>query len=349
MITKKNYMRKKICIISNESISDEINNYYCDNLDLKSIPEGLKNIFEVSLVARKSKLKRNHRIKNIQIQLANNIFSFVKNIIEVINKKENTSFLIISITPYTFAAVITLSLFKIKPMLYLRSDGYEEYETKLGIVGKFIYHVMFQIASITSNFISCRKHILRNKNGKIVSPSHLNEKWFKNHKKVNLDEIRLLYVGRIRVEKGIFSFLKIFEKFNSKYFLNIICSSSDHNKVKSTKNINLIGTQTEDELIKFYDNNTIFILPSFTEGHPQVLDEALSRLRPVIIFEEIRHVQRNRKGIFICKRNEEDLKNKINFILRNFPKIQDEIKQNNLPTNQSFLKELEEILKNENF
>ena len=181
-----------------------------------------------------------------------------------------------------FAAII-LSLLKIKPTLYLRSDGYKEYETKLGIVGKFIYHVMFQITSMNTNFISCRKHILRDKIGKIVSPSHLNGKWFKNHKEINLDKINLLYVGRIRIEKGIFSFLKIFEKLNSKFFLNIICSSSDHNKIKSIKNINLIGTQTEDELIKFYDNNTIFILPSFTEGHPQVLDEALSRLEVIVL------------------------------------------------------------------
>ena len=59
-------MSKKICIISNESISAKSNNYYCENLDLKSIPEGLSKIFEVTLVARKSKLNRNHIIKNIQ-------------------------------------------------------------------------------------------------------------------------------------------------------------------------------------------------------------------------------------------------------------------------------------------
>ena len=48
-------------------------------------------------------------------------------------------------------------------------------------------------------------------------------------------------------------------------------------------------------LIKFYDDHNIFILPSFTEGHPMALLEALARSRPVIIFDEIKHVIGNKK------------------------------------------------------
>ena len=40
------------------------------------------------------------------------------------------------------------------------------------------------------------------------------------------------------------------------------------------------------------------ILPSFTEGYPMVVLEALSRLRPVIIFTEIEHIIEGRNGIF---------------------------------------------------
>ena len=45
--------------------------------------------------------------------------------------------------------------------------------------------------------------------------------------------------------------------------------------------------EKKNNMIKFYDNSNIFILPSFTEGHPMVLLESLARLRPVIIFNEI--------------------------------------------------------------
>ena len=45
------------------------------------------------------------------------------------------------------------------------------------------------------------------------------------------------------------------------------------------------------------------LLPSFTEGHPMVLLEALARRRPVVIFDEIKHVIGDKKGIFVTKRN----------------------------------------------
>lgn len=38
--------------------------------------------------------------------------------------------------------------------------------------------------------------------------------------------------------------------------------------------------------------------------------ESLVRLRPVIVFDEIKHVKKNFKGVFICKRNAKDLKKK---------------------------------------
>ena len=56
-------MKKKLFIFSSESISVENNKYFCDNLDLKSTPEGLNKKFEVNLLGRKSFKKRSHEIK----------------------------------------------------------------------------------------------------------------------------------------------------------------------------------------------------------------------------------------------------------------------------------------------
>ena len=56
-------MKKKLFIVSNESISSEDGKFYCDNIDLKSTPEGLNKKFEVNLYARKSRKKRSHEIK----------------------------------------------------------------------------------------------------------------------------------------------------------------------------------------------------------------------------------------------------------------------------------------------
>ena len=337
--------KKKIFIISNESISENSNSFFCDNLDMKSIPEGLNETLEVNLLARTSNIYRKYKINKVKIELAKNIFLFIKKILKTIKKKENSKFFVISISPYTFVAILLLSLFRIRPVVYLRSDGYEEYSSIIGVIGKFIYHIMFEITAIFSNFISCRKHILRNKKGIVVSPSHLNEKWMKNFKKVDIEKINLLYVGRIRVEKGIFSFLKLFEKLNKNISLSIVCSGIDHSKINIRKNIHLIDIQSEDSLIEIYDKNNIFILPSFTEGHPQVLDEALSRLRPVVIFPEISHVTRNRDGVFVSERNSKSLSKKIKYIIQEYENIHKKMALNRLPTKKLFLKELKEIIK----
>ena len=39
--------KKKLIIVSNEKVSIFRNKFYCDNIDIKSIPEGLKNNFDV--------------------------------------------------------------------------------------------------------------------------------------------------------------------------------------------------------------------------------------------------------------------------------------------------------------
>ena len=49
---------QKLFIISNESIYQNNNKYFCDNIDLKSTPEGLNKNFEVNLIARKSTAER---------------------------------------------------------------------------------------------------------------------------------------------------------------------------------------------------------------------------------------------------------------------------------------------------
>ena len=102
----------------------------------------------------------------------------------------------------------------------------------------------------------------------------------------------------------------------------------------------------QQKLINFYDKCDVFILPSFTEGHPMVLLEALSRLRPVIIFKDIEHIIKGRKGIFVSERNDMSLVKTINFIMQNYKNIQKDIEQNKLPLEKDMFKQISEIVKN---
>lgn len=336
---------KKLFIISNESIYYNLNNFYCDNLDLKSTPEELNNFFDVHLIARKSKKKRYHQIKIKNIQIYKNISSYIKSIIRS-SKSRDAKFIIFSISPYTFFSVFFLRFLGCKPFVYLRSDGFEEYKKIIGYPGSYIYGLMFFFISKLTYLISCEKKILRNCKGDLVKPSQIDTNWLINHKDSQIKTPKLLYVGRLRKEKGIFSLIEILKKSKKNFSLTIV-GLNKHEEIKNyhSENINYFDLEVDKKrLINIYDSHNIFILPSFTEGYPMVLLEAISRIRPVIVFEEIAHVALNISGVFVVKRNEGALFEKIEFILKNYKSIQEEIKKNKIPTKLNFINQLKEII-----
>ena len=334
---------KKLVIISNEKTSINTEGIYCDNIDMKTIPEGLGKNLNVSLIVRKSNIKRSRLINFENIRISSNIITFLFNIFKTFKYKE-VNYLIISITPYTFLSYILLFIFRKKIFVYLRSNGYEEYKAIFGFIGPFVYHIMYTFVTFRTNIVTCQKKLVKKKNFDLVFPSELDINWLKNTTKSPLDKLRLLYVGRTKIEKGIFSLFKIFDKISIDAELSIVENTEDFKS--KNKKINFLGFEHYvSALIKIYDNHNITILPSFTEAHPKVVDESLARFRPVIIFEEINHIIQNRYGVFVSKRNAESLLETINFIMNNYLNIQANIKKNKLPTKHAFISQITQILK----
>ena len=117
--------------------------------------------------------------------------------------------------------------------------------------------------------------------------------------------------------------------------------------IKQTNNIKFHGyINNRKDLINAYDEHNILILPSYTEGQPSVVDESLARRRPVIIFEEISHIIKERKGIFVSKRDLNSLTETAKFIMENYVKIQMEIEENKFPLEKDMFNQISEIIKN---
>ncbi len=116
--------------------------------------------------------------------------------------------------------------------------------------------------------------------------------FYPNKNGTNNDIKYIMYAGRIEREKGLFDIIES---------ANIICSKRadisfiiagdgrDSNRLK--KKIKKIGLQKrfiflgqieKDQMIKLYQNATLFILPSYREGLPTVLLEAMSCGLPII-------------------------------------------------------------------
>ncbi len=330
-----------LVIISNERISKQQDNFFCDNIEMKSLPEGLSNYREITYIARASKVKRNHLINVKKINVASNIFSYIFLILKTL-KISNAKYLIIAITPYTFFSFLIFFLFRKKPFLWLRSSGHEEYKFILGRWASWIYNIMYLVVTSYSNIISCHQRLFKKKHS-VIFPSQLDDNWFKNQKNAPLDKVRLLYVGRNNPEKGIEDFLKMFDQLKIDIEFSIV-SEQKKLKIKNNK-IKFLGYGFDPlSLIDIYDNNNILILPSFTESYSQVIDESLARKRPVIIFEEIEYIIGSRIGVFVSKRNVKSIMETVTFIIKNYSSIQKNIEKNKLPTKEKFISQMNDIL-----
>ena len=98
---------KDLIIINNEKIFQDNDNFYCENLDLKVLPEGLSDYHQVQYIVRKSRKKGKQKINFKNIKIASNIFQFLYFIFKTL-KTKNASYLLISITPYTFLTFLVL-------------------------------------------------------------------------------------------------------------------------------------------------------------------------------------------------------------------------------------------------
>ena len=150
-------------------------------------------------------------------------------------------------------------------------------------------------------------------------------------------------MGRYKKEKGIFSLINIINLLKTDLKLNIVGTNkkilSTNKKIKYFQELSSIKS-----IINCYDECNIFVLPSYTEGSPKVILESLARHRPVIVFKDIKHVKKNFRGVFVCKRNTKDFLNNIQFILSNYSKIIKKIKKNKIVTKKDFQNELSKII-----
>ena len=213
---------------------------------------------------------------------------------------------------------------------------------------------MYSIVTSYSTVIALDDRLYNKKNGHIINSSTLDEKWLQDFKKVKLDKIRFLYVARVNPEKGIYEFLEMFKNMNADASVSIIgktknLSTQERFKtlIGNNKNIKFPGYVSDRQLlINTYDDHNILVLPSYTEGQPYVVDESLARRRPVLIFEDIAHIIKNRKGIFVSKRNIKSFTETTKFIMQNYKQIQKDIEKNNFPLEKDMFKQIAEVINN---
>lgn len=153
-----------------------------------------------------------------------------------------------------------------------------------------------------AKFVACISYFCRSQGLIFVRPEHW-EKMPIIRCGVNLDLFqptayeqqkgnRLLYVGRLAVEKGLPVVLESLKDLAAKYpdiTLTIIGDGADRHFLEDlteqmalTDHVEFVGYQSQSSVRDYLSQTDIFVLPSFAEGIPVVLMESMAMGVPVV-------------------------------------------------------------------
>lgn len=140
----------------------------------------------------------------------------------------------------------------------------------------------------------------------------------------------IIFVGSIYKEKGIFELISAFIRLNLRYpCLHLIIVGDGPkrlalNGIVSSNNLNekvhLVGVKPYVEISKFLSASDIFVLPTYAEGLPNVVLEAMACNLPVVAtrvggIPEV--IEEGKNGILINKKDINMLTEAIEYLLRN--------------------------------
>jgi glycosyltransferase involved in cell wall biosynthesis len=150
----------------------------------------------------------------------------------------------------------------------------------------------------------------------------------------------ILYAGRVSAEKGLIDLVNSAKHVCKKYpnFKFVIAGNGPLErhlkKLVSTLNLEsnffFAGSVNHETLLKFYQNATVYVLPSYREGLPTTLLEAMSCGLPVVAtaISGITDVIDNHKtGLLVPTNSPENLANAILMLIED-SKLSEEIAKN---------------------
>ena len=173
----------------------------------------------------------------------------------------------------------------------------------------------------------------RNVRNKFFSPNYVDLSSFKetsvNNNKSSTNLIKLLFVGRFEEEKGIkvlLNAVKGLTEEKDKFELYLTGDGSlkvwieSFIKKNNMTNVKFLGRFDHKDMPKIYNSSDIFILPSYTEGSPASLIEAMScgiASIATAVGESKKYISDGKTGILISPGDPKELRNAIKSLINN--------------------------------
>jgi len=245
-----------------------------------------KNKYTISvfdLIANGVKYKP---LKNFRIKLINYIYAYLSIIPRIIN---NDFIYFYYPTSFKYATFFCILLRK-KYGLYIRGEKGIEDKTSLRI-----YKNAYTIFTVSDYFTEKINIVTERKLANTIRPMiPFTEKDIVFDRVYNINQSsKILFLGRIAYDKGIEELLNaasLLKKTGYRFVLDIVGNGKFIENAKQiTSNLNLSDTvkfhgpvYDIKEIKEFYSNADIYILPTYHEGFPRTLYEAMIFGTPII-------------------------------------------------------------------
>lgn len=189
----------------------------------------------------------------------------------------------------------------------------EEYSIKrINSELKLSDHILVSSEHVKDSILSQTSINIDSDKIKVIPYASDTTNFFKNIDFTPKHQIKnILYVGQVSAQKGTNYLIEAINKINKKQNLNIkldiigsIISEKIYKElILNNSNINYIGYIPNKDLIKFYNNSDLFILPSLSESFGMVIAEAMCCGLPVVTTRNASWIIEDRYDGFIINEN----------------------------------------------
>jgi len=178
-------------------------------------------------------------------------------------------------------------------------------------------------------------------------PNYVDQEVFSKKESTFFDENRnqneVLFIGRLSDQKNLFSLLEAFEESEFATKLTLIGQGENLKALEkkaetSTKIIEFLGSVPNNELPNYIKKANVYILPSFYEGLPKTLLEAMSCGIPCIgtNVEGIREVITHGKNGILCETDSISIAKALDLVLSDGKLAENLGNQANLTINETY-------------
>lgn len=233
-----------------------------------------------------------------------------------------------------------------KTILHIHGGGFKKFYGNSNVIKRFIIKSIMKssnvIITLSEQWKQFFNYIINNDNIEVI-PNAIDLKKFENIGKYcdrRRKLINISFLGNINKAKGILDIFKAVPLVVNQYedcrfnFAGIIASEIDNEckEMESCNNVIFYGEIFGERKFKFLSSADIFILPSYTEGLPIAMLEAMASKLPVIAttvgaIPEI--IEENKNGYLISPGDYKDLAEKI-LILAKDKNLRDSMGRNNI-------------------